>query len=415
MKKFIVLSAKFWPLLALGLIIRLLLMPVTLHPDLWAISFAQNIFAFKGVFNIYDYLENLPGNSALVVNYGRNFFTYPPLTYFTLGTFGFLLKPLFNQNFFNNLAVILPDVLADSRLYFHLFLTKFPYLFFDFGILLLIINFFQDEKKKRLAAVLWIFNPVTLYTSYMVGQFDIMAVFFTVLALHLAKQKKIYWSVFCLGVGGAFKMFPLFFIPFLAISQSKNFKELLKLFVVGLTPYFLSVLPFAGSAVFRQTVLFSNQSQKMLFAKLLVSGAEYLSVFVVFYIFLVGISFVKKVELWKWFLMVLLLFFSVTHYHPQWFLWISPFLIFFGVEYKKFWLLPIVLFMTWTVITLLFEPSLSVSLFAPVDKSLMSVRPLSEIINRFYNVFDFKSLIRSIAAGISLTIVVLLIRDEKTV
>lgn len=415
MKKFIVLSVKIWPLLILGLIIRLVLMPVTLHPDIWAISFAQNIFAFKGVFNIYDFLGNLPNDSALVVNYGRNFFTYPPLAYFTLGIFGFILRSLFNQNFFNNLAVTLPDVLADSRLYFHLFLTKLPYLFFDLGILFLLINFFQDEKKKKLAAVLWIFNPVTLYTSYMIGQFDIIPVFFTVLALCLAKKEKFFWSVISLGIGGAFKMYPLFFLPFLVVAGTKNGKNSIKLLLAGIFPYLLTIVPFLGSSIFRQTVLFSNQSQKMLFAKIPVSGAEYLSFFVVLYLFLVGISFIKKVELWKWFLAVMLLFFSVTHYHPQWFLWLSPFLILFWVEYKKYWLLPVILLMSWTVITLLFEPSLSISLFAPVNKALQSVKPLSETLNRFYDVFDFKSLIRSIAAGISLTMVILLARDKKIV
>ncbi len=408
MKKFIVLSVKYWPLLVLGLIIRLLLMPFTLHPDIWAVSFAQNIFAFKGIINIYDYLGNLPNNSALVVNYGRNFFTYPPLAYFSLGIFGFILKPLFSRDFFNNLAVFLPDILNDSRLYWHLFVTKLPYLFFDFGILLLLVNFFQEEKKKKLAAILWIFNPLSLYTSYMIGQFDILPVFFTVLALFLARREKLFWSAVSLGLGGAFKMYPLFFLPFLAAAGTKNIKNSIIILLAGIFPYLLTITPFLNSPIFRAVVLFSNQSQKMLFAKIPVSGAEYLSVFVVIYIFLVGVSFFKKAELWKWFLATMLLFFGVTHYHPQWFLWISPLLIFFWVEYKNFRLLPIFLLFNWVIIVLLFEPSLSVSLFAPVDKSLMAVKPLSETLNQVYNVFDFKSLVRSISAGISLTITALL-------
>lgn len=413
MKKFIALSVKYWPLLVLGLISRLVLMPITLHSDLWAISFAQNIFAFKGVFNIYDYLGNLPRESLLSVNYGRNFFTYPPLAYFTLGIFGFILKPFFNADFVTNLAVNLPNILGDGRLGWHVFLTKVPYLFFDFGVLYFLLKLFQEDSKKKLALILWIFNPLSLYTSYMVGQFDIIPVFFTILALYLAKEKKLFWAVFSLGIGGAFKMYPLFFIPFLVVTQSKNFKESLKLGIAGFSPYLLSILPFLRSVSFRQTVLLSNQSQKMLFAKIPVSGAEYLSVFIVLYIFLLGISLVKKVELWKWFLIVMLLFFSVTHYHPQWFLWISPFLILFWVEYRKFWPLPIALLITWLVITLLFEPSLSISLFAPVNNSLQSVKPLSETLNRFYDVFAFKSLIRSLFAGLGLFMTALIMKDEE--
>ncbi len=413
MKKFIALSIKFWPLLVLGLLIRLLLMPVTLHSDLWAISFAQNIFAFKGVFNIYDYLGNLPSDSALVVNYGRNFFTYPPLTYFTLGIFGFILKPFFNTDFVTNLAVNLPNVLGDGRLGWHIFLTKVPYLFFDFGVLYFLLKLFPEDSKKKLALILWIFNPLSLYASFMVGQFDIIPVFFTILALYLAKEKKLFWAVFSLGVGGAFKMYPLFFIPFLVVTQSKNFKESLKLGIAGFSPYLLSILPFLGSVSFRQTVLLSNQSQKMLFAKILVSGAEYLSVFVVLYIFLLGISLIKKVELWKWFLIVMLLFFSITHYHPQWFLWVSPFLLIFWVKNRKYILLPIILFFSWLAITLLFEPSLSISLFAPVNNSLVWVKPLSETVNHYYDGFILKSLIRSVFAGVSLFMSVLMLKDEE--
>jgi len=84
---------KIWVVLLVGLIVRLVLMPVTFHPDLWAISFSQYFFAYKGIINIYDFLASLPASSVLVANYGQNFFTYPPLAYFTLGFFGFLLRP----------------------------------------------------------------------------------------------------------------------------------------------------------------------------------------------------------------------------------------------------------------------------------------------------------------------------------
>lgn len=401
-------------MLLIGLIIRLFLMPATLHPDIWAVSFSQYLFSFKGVFNIYDYLANLPNNSLLVGNYGRNFFTYPPLAYYTLGVFGFILRPLFNADFSGNLAAILPKVLTDNRIYWHLFLTKLPYLFFDFGVLWLLLKMFDEEKQKVLAAVLWIFNPLSLYTSYMIGQFDIIPVFFTVLSLYLAKQKNMKWAALSLGIGGAFKMFPLFFIPFFAVSQGRKIKESIKLLLLGILPYLVSILPFIGSVAFRQTVLFSNQSQKMLFAKIPVSGAEYLSLFVVFYIFLLLLGTFKKLELWKWFLLVMLLFFSVTHYHPQWFLWISPLLLIETANYKKYFLLSVCLLIFWLMITFLFEPSLSISLFAPVSKSLMAVKPLSEQLNRYYDVFTLKSLIRSAAAGISLGIAVLLFKNEET-
>lgn len=408
-------SKKFFLLLTVGLIIRITLIFVTLHPDIWAISFSEYLFSFKKVFNIYDFLAKLPQNSALIENYGRNFFTYPPLAYYTLGIFGFILKPFFNKDFFDNLAYNLPKILNDGRLYQHLFLTKLPYLFFDLGVLWLLRRFVDEKRNRFLAAILWIFNPLVLYTSYMIGQFDIIPVFFTVLCLYSVKKSKLNWAAFSLGVGGAYKMFPLFFLPFLVVSQEKSLGQKIKLSLIGLAPYLFSILPFIGSTSFRQNVLFSNQSQKMLFAKVNVSGAEYLSVFVVVYIFLLAGCAIKKLDLWKWFLMTLLLFFSVTHYHPQWFLWLTPFLVIFWIKYPKYWILPISLLGSWLIITMLFEPSLSISLFAPISKSLATVRPLSESVAIFYDVFQFKSLIRSFFFGISLTMAALLFRKNEAV
>lgn len=408
-------SKKIYLLIFLGFFLRLVLMPSTLHPDLWAISFGEHAFAYEGITNIYDYLANLPSNSLLAKNYGTNFFTYPPLAYFTLGIFGFVLKPFYNAEFFSHLAENLPMIFQDNRIFFHLFLTKFPYLFFDLGIIYLFSRFFTEPKKKALAIILWLFNPLSLYTSYMVGQFDVIPVFLTLLSLFLVKKKKNYWAALCLGLGGAFKMFPLFFLPFLALSEGKSWASKIKILLVGLLPYLLSIAPFVGSGVFRQTVLFSNQSQKMLFAKIMVSGAEYLSWFVVFYVFLLALSFKQKKDLWSWFLAVLLVFFSFTHYHPQWFLWITPFLVFFIVERPKYKILTLGLFFCWLTITLLFEPSLSLGLFSPISPSLIKAPDLSEALNHFYPVFEFKSLVRSIFAGLSAVIAFLILRRDETI
>jgi len=216
---------KIFPWLILAFVLRLILMPISFHSDIWTVSFSQYLFAFKGVTNIYDYLATLSSDSTMIVNYGRNFFTYPPLAYFTLGIFGFILKPFFSSNFLANLADNLPNILSDGRLYWHLFLTKFPYLFFDFGILFLLVGMFDEERKKILAAILWLFNPLVLYTSYMVGQFDIIPVFFSLLALYLIKKRKMFWGAFALGMGGAYEMYPLFFLPFLAINEGKDLKD----------------------------------------------------------------------------------------------------------------------------------------------------------------------------------------------
>lgn len=408
-------NSRFWLLFVLGLVIRLILMATTLHPDLWAMVFSQYLAAFKGITNIYHYLANLPAESLLVKNYGQNFFTYPPLTYFTFGFFGLVLRPFYNPDFINNLAINLPTILADGRLFWHLFWFKFPYLVFDLGVLWLFIKLFDQEKEKWLAFLLWLFNPLALYATFMVGQFDIIPVFFVLLSLLFVKQKKVSLAAFCLGIGGAYKMFPLFFLPFLVVNQGKNLGQKIKLFFIGLAPYLFSILPFISSASFRQNVLFSNQAQKILFAKINISGAEYLSLFVVLYFSLLLLVNLKEIDLWKWFLAVMFVLFSVTHYHPQWFLWVSPLLVIFWVRYPDKKIYPLLCWSCWLLLTLFFEPSLSISLFAPVVPILKEAIPLTDLVGRLYDVFQLKSLIRSVFAGTALatTLPLLLSHEEK--
>jgi len=69
----------------------------------------------------------------------------------------------------------------------------------------------------------------------------------------------------------------------------------------------------------------------------------------------------------------------------------------------------------WFLITLFFEPSLSISLFAPIDKSLANINPLSEVMGQYFDVFQFKSLVRSVFAGTCLALSALLLTKDEVV
>ena len=399
------LMKSFKIILLIGVLIRLILMPITAHSDLWALYFSGHFFAFNGVFNIYDYLAYLPSNADLLKNYGANFFTYPPLTYYIFGIFTSLLKPVLNADIAGWIIANYPRIYNNPAIYQELFLFKLPYLFIDIGTAFVLTGLLKSPASKKLIFTLWMINPLTLYSTFMVGQFDILPVFFVVLALYLVSKEKKYLSVLSIGIGGALKMFPLLFLPFFVFSLGKNWKDKIGLGLVGLLPYFITILPFLESSAFRQNVLFSQQSQKMLFMTLPVSGAEGVIIFVLVLTFFYLYNFYnqKRFEIWQDILMTLLLFFSVTHYHPQWFLWITPFLFLFlvGNFYKRI-LLVVILFVCWFGITLLFESSLSYGLFNPLLPDLNQTISLSDIPGKYTNIFQFKSLVRSIFAGVSL-------------
>jgi hypothetical protein len=161
---------------------------------------------------------------------------------------------------------------------------------------------------------------------------------------------------------------------------------------------------------------FSPKSQKMLFMGWPVSGAE------VIYPFVIAVALIcfyayysqKKLDLAVYFIAILLATYSVTHFHPQWFLWVTPFLIWELVEDRfKNYFLVLIIFACWLVITLFFEPSLSYGLFNPLWPSLDKAVGLSEIVGKYTNVYQLKSLVRSVLAAASAFLVIRLFFERK--
>ncbi|MCJ7804815.1 hypothetical protein MUP35_03740 [Patescibacteria group bacterium] len=398
-----IIKAWWFPWLLVGIVLRLLLMPFTLHPDLLGHSFSAYFLAYQGEWNLYETLAHLPQSHPLVQNFGvSDIFIYPPLAYYTLGLFRILVKPLVDPNFIPWLMQNPSQINTYPHLFSQLFLFKLPYLFIDIALAFVLSSLFQDQRKKKQAFLLWLFNPLALYATFMMGQLDLLPVFFTVLAVWFAAKGKKEWALVFLGIGGGYKMFPLLLIPVAAFVLSKTFRQRIKLLFLGFLPFVLSIAPFLSSKAFRAMVLFSPKSQKMLFMGWPVSGAEVIYPFIIglIVIYLFAYFSQKKIHLVNYFLAVFLLIFSVTHYHPQWFLWITPFLIWELVVNKfKNLLLTVILFVGWLVITFLFEPSLSLGLFNPLWPQLNQAPDLSALLSRYFNVFQFKSLIRSVFAG----------------
>ena len=385
----------------LGVILRIFLSVTTLHSDLWAFNFAAGFFN-QGVLNIYEKLHNLPLNVGVARFYGTDFFTWPPLTYFLLGTLHFILTPFFDAQFFNLTFRNLEVASRDTGLFRHIFLLKLPYFLFDFGILILLIKLFKEKRQKILAAIFWLFNPVALYSTFMVGQFDVIPTFFVVMAVFLALKKKPELALLSLGVGGATKIFPLLLILPTVLVLEKNLWKRLKLVILGLAPFVITVLPFLGSSAFRSVALFSAQSQKLLFATINVSGAEGISLAILGYFLILAISgkFAGSQHLWRVFLFVFLLIFSLSNFHPQWFIWITPFLIIALVYSFSFWPQILLIFLSFVGITLLFEPSLSIGLFSPLNSTLSQIN-LAKTVSPHFDIFQLKTILRSILAAAS--------------
>ena len=394
----------FLPILIIGIIVRLLLLPTTFHPDLLGHLFTGSFFSQQGIFNIYNHLANLPVTHPLAQNFGvADIFIYPPLAYFTFGSFQKLLYPLINWQFVQSLMEGLS--VYQPELPWLLFIIKLPYLFLDIFLGFTLTKLFKNIKQKKLIFILWMLNPVTLYATATMGVFDIIPTLTTTLAVVALKEKKLNKSALLLGLGAAFKSYPLFLLPFVVLGNQRNWFKKIKLTLIGLSPYILSFIPFWSSPAFRHMV-FSPKSQKMLFMSLPVSGAEGLFPFVIGTVLLYLLAFKNKnlfTRFYQYFLAFFLLLFSVTHYHPQWFLWISPFLIIELVtdRFKNLYLV-LGLFACFIFIVLMFDPSLNVGLFTPVNSNLATLPGLANFLATKTDINLLKSFVRSISAALSL-------------
>lgn len=404
--------------LVLGILIRLLVMPITFHSDVWANTIVGYFFTFEGVFNIYEHLRNLPAAHPLFSGFGVNdIFIYLPLTYFTFGILMKIFEPFQNRSLIE-LAMSEPGQASQSNsIFLHSFLAKFPYLIFDLGIAFLLRALFSDSRKKKFAFALWMLNPVAIYVTFMQGQTsDIGQVFFIVLALVLAYKNKNSFSLASLGLAASYKMFGLFLIPIAAFVLGKKLPERIKFLTLGFGVFLLTVLPFLGSPAFREIVFGSAASQKLFFMKLPLTGAESIYIFIFIYALILLYAWFgnfTKNALWLSFLFVFLAFFSVSHYHPQWFLWITPFFIILLALKQKFTSLVFMLFSLYVFLVFFFEASLTWGLFGPINHTLYSAPSLTDVLPKFIDVNMVKSIARSLFAGASFYLAVRLLREKS--
>jgi len=156
-------------LLALGVavIIRLLLMPFFAHVDVYS--------EYRRVFYVLEnglYFDNA---HRPVVFYIELFFAWISQLFIpvTNGLFDLpdptkSVSNLVDYGFFLN----------DPNVFRHLFFFKLPYLLFDIATAVVIWKFIDKPQHKKLALLIWLFNPVTLFAAYIFGRFEVISLFF---------------------------------------------------------------------------------------------------------------------------------------------------------------------------------------------------------------------------------------------
>jgi len=233
-------------LIALSFAIKFILMPISVHADLFSINYYPPLLVRHNVWDVYSYIDKTK----------PSLFFYPPLSYYLIGAFQYFdqlfsdtfldwmdaQRTLYEQGFKGQASQYIIAV-PNPHIFRDLFLAKIPYFVFDIFSLIILWQFVKKKIINKWALALWFLNPALLYNSYIFGHLDIIPIFFILLGFYFLTKGKIATSVFSLGVAGAFKLYPFMLVPLIILVFSKSPKEWFKLGFISTLPFFIALLP----------------------------------------------------------------------------------------------------------------------------------------------------------------------------
>ncbi len=200
---------------------------------------------------------------------------------------------------------------------------------FDLGILYLI---YLLSKKNLKTAFLYAINPVTILITILHGQFDVIPVFFILLAIYLLNKKQELLSVLSFSFAVLIKTWPiLFFIPIIKRFKNKKLTILVILFPVLFVIIYLwlfkSSLINIGKTLIYYQGLWGVWGIWGLLGRLGMFWQKLMTLIFLTYFFSYS-YFKNKKNLIEEILNLLFLFFVFTpNFSIQYFVWIIPFLI----------------------------------------------------------------------------------------
>ena len=192
---------------------------------------------------------------------------------------------------------------------------------------------------------LFLSSPIAIFAIFIMGQYDIIGLFFSLLGLLFLLRRNVLLFSICLSVAISFKYFALVaFFPLLLLVEKNLFKVVLYT-VIALSLTALQFVLYSGSQAFLSSSLFLAShkigvaSAQSLPIKMMIAGA--------LYSFICLFAFRKSavdVQVFHFYCVVLPLcaygvFFGYIEWHPQWLIIVVPFLSlgFLYVQHRAFY------------------------------------------------------------------------------
>lgn len=345
----------------LAVLIRFLIAPFFYHPDIKSQLFHSQYLS-HGVVNIYDFVDKNRSHLAY-----PNIFVYLPFTYYFFGSIDFILAPIYPHDLYQWLNDWGENQNNYPNMIFFMLVLKLPYLAFD---LLLGIFLYKIYKNKKVL-YFWYFNPISLYLIYILGNFDVIPAFLTVLSFYFIKNKKQLPAYLTIGIAIALKIYPVIFLPFLFFYDQKNIIKNIKYAIFSAVPLVISILPFLTQKSFYDSFIGSGLTQKILEYRL--GGIPIFPIF--FILILINYFFSKsKFKFEIGVLQTFLIFIGLVKFHPQWIMWFFPFIIPLYLEAtKKIKILYIIFFLLIFLYILLFNDNyLTWGHLIPIDSNFIN-------------------------------------------
>lgn len=220
-----------------------------------------------------------------------------------------------------------------------LFFLASAYVLYKIGLQLK----FSREKAKWMTFLL-VSSPIAIYSQFIFGQYDSMGLLFTLIAfLYYFRKDLTKFSIF-IAIAMTFKAIPLFmFVPLLLFSE-KRVRYLLKYLIIGASGILFFNLLFLGDPYYIQSTQLLNKWTEYLFGTGIPTDMGTLSIFPIGIALISIWAYTMKTEDEETFikrsvyiaLAAFSLLFSFSDWHPQWLLYLVPFLAIAEFQFDKF-------------------------------------------------------------------------------
>ena len=205
-----------------------------------------------------------------------------------------------------------------------------------------------------------------------------------------------------LGIAACFKLYPLLFLPFLFL-KGKDLKEKMITGVIPLSLLAITIFPFYSQS-FVNAALVSGLTTRIFVPGLPLGFGEtiIMSLVLIAALFFYAWLSDKKINLFNYWLILLMIIFSFSHFHISWLLWLIPFLIILVTKKQKL-IWPVVLWVSLAVAIPLFyqDRSMTISLFRTYSTYFDLLPTPFSMIQKFYDPYGFQSLVHSTLAGLT--------------